>query len=137
MAEPPPTVYRGGLGHDFENPDIPSTLTWNMRCRTIEDYRTFITTLYNTLRVRPPGGARQREYVVTRFYDLTEAQLRDNIRVLPGFADARASPIWLFRLLVTVRHPPTNMTRAQLNMPFNKTCVIALALCKALVNLVW
>ena len=112
MAEAPPVIHRGGLGHEFENPEIPSTLSWNMKCRNFEEYRTFISTVYATLRVTQRGG--RNDFIATRFISLTPVQVREQIRVLQGFADARATPVWLFRLLATVRDPPAGLTRANL-----------------------
>ena len=105
------TVIRAGIGVDVENAEIPSSFSWNMRCNTYEEYKTFITTIYGSLRVKQVQGG--NEFVVTKFCNLTPALLRDTIRVLNGFGDARATPLWLFRLLMTVRYPPT-MTRQNL-----------------------
>ena len=113
MAEVPvPLVYRAGLGHNFDNAEIPADLAWNSRCRNYDEYKTFITTIYNTLRVRQ--GGENIELVASSYCNLSQAQMRDTIRVLPGFGDARATPTWLFRILAMVKQPPAALTRHNL-----------------------
>ena len=105
-----------GLGYDFVNPDIPQTLAWEPKCNTVEEYTKVIVALYKTLRIRRfDADHGDVDYVTTRFCNLTNANLRDNIRPAhPSLGDARTTPLWIFRMLSMVKTPPNVLTRATL-----------------------
>ena len=120
MADPQAAPQRAGLGYNYESVEIPQTLTFQANCATREVYKTVITTIYNTLRVRDwpdevagvPGNAGQ--YVASRYCNLPNADMRDRIRTChASMADARNTPLWLYRLLKLIEHPPV-LTRNQL-----------------------
>ena len=102
-----------GLGHTYPSTDIPQTLAWNSTCATFDEYKNILIALYSTLRVKQAAN-NVGNYVATGYCSLTEALLRNNIRnAHPTFTDARATPVWLYRILRMLVQPPT-ATRNQL-----------------------
>ena len=99
---------------DFANPDIPAVLTWNVVCENFEDYKNVILAVYLTMKVKTLTIEDQEfQYITSRFCSLSNSVLRERIKVLhPSFVDARASPVWAFRLLKMAQTPPTMMTRS-------------------------
>ena len=108
------TEGAGDLDDNFVNPDIPSALSWNVECEHFEDYKKVFLALYSTLKVRRANiGGQDIEYVTSRFCSLPNTVLKEKIRVLhASMNDARATPLWAYRLLRMAEVPPTMMTRS-------------------------
>ena len=67
-----------GPGSGYTNPEIPHTLSWNLRCENFDDYKKLVLSIYSTLRTKRATSG--ETYVTSGFCNLTNAQLRDNIR---------------------------------------------------------
>ena len=109
-----------GCGFDFPNAELPQTLPPSGTCGTRDVYRTVILTIYKTLTIigwmdrGNVDGDYEGRFISSRFCTLTDGQMRDRIRIChPFMADARATPLWLYKLLKLVETPP-RITRTQL-----------------------
>ena len=106
-----------GRGFNFTNAELPQTLPPSGTCGTRDVYKTVILTIYKTLTIIGWGdvdGDFEGRFISSKFCTLTNAQMRDRIRIChPFMADARATPLWLYKLLKLVETPP-RMTRTQL-----------------------
>ena len=104
---------QAGTSHVYQSDNIPQTLAWNTACATFDEYKNILLALYSTLRVKQ-AAHNVGNYIATNYCQLSEANLRNNIRnAHTSLSDARATPVWLYRILRMLVQPPT-ATRNQL-----------------------